>query len=155
VSLVIAVEECSKMASFGADWVTNWATQIRWGLDYIKHQYGTPAAAWAHSQRTNWYAGGTPSARRGLAWVGERGPELVDFRGGESVYPHDESLKVATAALRAPVESAVIGSDGDAADHYHAHFDGWTRASAQHEVTTAFHSMSVEAGQSQRIGRRR
>lgn len=44
-----------KMASAGADWRTNPATQIRWGLGYIKGVYGSPAAAWGHSQATNWY----------------------------------------------------------------------------------------------------
>lgn len=29
--------------------------QIEWGLNYIKNRYGSPSAAWAHSQRTNWY----------------------------------------------------------------------------------------------------
>lgn len=33
------------------------------------------------------FALGTPAAPRGLAWVGERGPELVNFRGGERVWP--------------------------------------------------------------------
>lgn len=33
------------------------------------------------------YASGTSSAARGLAWVGEQGPELVAFRGGERVFP--------------------------------------------------------------------
>jgi len=45
----------SKMASAGADWQTNAGTQIRWGLDYIARAYGTPCAAWGHSQATNWY----------------------------------------------------------------------------------------------------
>jgi uncharacterized protein YabE (DUF348 family) len=45
----------SKMASAGADWQTNAATQITWGLNYISGVYGTPCAAWAHSQATNWY----------------------------------------------------------------------------------------------------
>jgi SLT domain-containing protein len=31
------------------------------------------------------YAAGTSSAAPGWAWVGERGPELVRFRGGEQV----------------------------------------------------------------------
>lgn len=35
------------------------------------------------------YASGTDSARRGLAWVGENGPELVRFRGGEQIIPND------------------------------------------------------------------
>lgn len=36
------------------------------------------------------YAKGTDSAKRGLAIVGEQGPELVRFRGGEQVIPNHE-----------------------------------------------------------------
>ena len=45
----------SKMASAGADWQTNPATQIAWGLGYISDRYGTPCGAWAHFQARNWY----------------------------------------------------------------------------------------------------
>jgi hypothetical protein len=45
----------SKMASEGADYYTNGYTQIRWGLKYIKGRYGSPSAAWAHSQGKGWY----------------------------------------------------------------------------------------------------
>ena len=45
----------SKMASAGADWMTNPATQITWGLGYITGRYGSPCGAWAHSQAMNWY----------------------------------------------------------------------------------------------------
>lgn len=45
----------SKMASEGADYYTNGYTQIRWGLKYIKDRYGSPSAAWAHSQSKGWY----------------------------------------------------------------------------------------------------
>lgn len=45
----------SKMSSAGADWETNPATQIRWGLGYIEGRYGNPCAAWAHSKARNWY----------------------------------------------------------------------------------------------------
>ncbi|MFE7018804.1 phospholipase [Microbacterium sp. NPDC057650] len=45
----------SKMAAAGSDWRTNAATQISWGLDYIKRAYGTPCSAWGHSQAMNWY----------------------------------------------------------------------------------------------------
>jgi hypothetical protein len=45
----------SKMATVGADWADNPATQIRWGLGYIRASYGTPCSAWAHSQSYNWY----------------------------------------------------------------------------------------------------
>ena len=45
----------SKMASAGADWQTNAATQIAWGLEYISAVYGSPCSAWGHSQSTDWY----------------------------------------------------------------------------------------------------
>jgi hypothetical protein len=45
----------SKMASAGSDWRTNPATQIRWGMGYIASSYGSPCAAWRHSQSYNWY----------------------------------------------------------------------------------------------------
>ena len=45
----------SKMASAGADWQTNPATQIKWGLGYIKSVYGTPCNAWAFWQAHGWY----------------------------------------------------------------------------------------------------
>ncbi|MBV9445097.1 MAG: lytic transglycosylase domain-containing protein [Streptosporangiaceae bacterium] len=45
----------SKMAGAGADWQTNAATQIKWGLGYIKEIYGSPCAAWAHEESDGWY----------------------------------------------------------------------------------------------------
>ena len=45
----------SKMASAGADWATNPATQIAWGLGYISGRWGTPCAAWDHSESSGWY----------------------------------------------------------------------------------------------------
>ncbi|AUG28611.1 lytic transglycosylase domain-containing protein [Microbacterium hominis] len=45
----------SKMASAGADWETNPATQIAWGLGYISGRYGTPCGAWDHSESVGWY----------------------------------------------------------------------------------------------------
>jgi len=45
----------SKMGTVGADWQTNPATQITWGLNYISGVYGTPCGAWGHSQSFNWY----------------------------------------------------------------------------------------------------
>jgi hypothetical protein len=45
----------SKMATEGADWMTNPETQIRWGVKYIAARYKTPCGAWAHSEIHNWY----------------------------------------------------------------------------------------------------
>ena len=45
----------SKMASAGADWQTDPATQIRWGLGYIKNVYGNPCSAWAFEEANGYY----------------------------------------------------------------------------------------------------
>jgi hypothetical protein len=45
----------SKMATAGSDWQTNPATQISWGLSYIKGRYGSPSAAWSFWRSHNWY----------------------------------------------------------------------------------------------------
>ncbi|AXH97338.1 aggregation-promoting factor C-terminal-like domain-containing protein [Ornithinimicrobium avium] len=45
----------NKMATVGADWQTNPATQIQWGLGYISGRYGSPCGAWAHSESVGWY----------------------------------------------------------------------------------------------------
>lgn len=45
----------TKMASAGADWATNPATQITWGLGYIQGRYTNPCGAWNASERQGWY----------------------------------------------------------------------------------------------------
>ena len=45
----------SKMASAGADWQTNPATQIKWGLGYISQIYGTPCGAWNFELANGYY----------------------------------------------------------------------------------------------------
>lgn len=44
-----------KYTSAGSDWLTNYRTQIDWGLGYIRERYRTPCAAWDHSVARNWY----------------------------------------------------------------------------------------------------
>ena len=44
-----------KMASAGADWATNPATQVSWGLSYISGRYSTPCGAWETSEAQGWY----------------------------------------------------------------------------------------------------
>ena len=44
-----------KMASAGADWQTDAATQITWGLGYIKQVYGTPCGAWSNEVNYGYY----------------------------------------------------------------------------------------------------
>ena len=45
----------SKMASEGSDWRTNPATQIIWGIEYMKDRYGSPCAAWSFKSAHGWY----------------------------------------------------------------------------------------------------
>ncbi|MFB7594288.1 phage tail tape measure protein [Streptomyces sp. NPDC056160] len=58
-------------------------------MRYALARYGSLASAY---NRAGGYAsGGRPKAGE-LAWVGEAGPELVRFRGGETVYDHRTSV---------------------------------------------------------------
>lgn len=45
----------SKMASIGPNYLTDAATQITWGLGYVKGRYGTPCGAWSSFQAKGWY----------------------------------------------------------------------------------------------------
>ncbi|MEU4220679.1 lytic transglycosylase domain-containing protein [Actinoplanes sp. NPDC026623] len=45
----------SKMASVADDWKTNPATQIKWGLGYVRGKYQTPCGAWSHWQSAHSY----------------------------------------------------------------------------------------------------
>ncbi|MEU7059969.1 transglycosylase SLT domain-containing protein [Streptomyces sp. NPDC046197] len=45
----------SKMSSAGADWRTNPATQIKWGLSYMNERYGSPCDAWSYWQANGNY----------------------------------------------------------------------------------------------------
>ncbi len=44
-----------KMASAGADYLTNYRTQINWGLNYIKERYQSPCGALNFHLSHNWY----------------------------------------------------------------------------------------------------
>ena len=53
------------------------------------------------------YARGTSNAARGVALVGEEGPELVEFRGGERVLPANQ-----TRQALMPVPAIAAGGGG-------------------------------------------
>jgi SLT domain-containing protein/phage-related protein len=65
------------------DPISNIAAAINYIKDVWKTPFNTPA---------NYYASGTRSAKPGWSWVGENGPELVRFKGGEQVLPSGKSL---------------------------------------------------------------
>ena len=45
----------SKMATAGADWKTNPATQITWALGYVQGRYSTACGAWSFKSAHGWY----------------------------------------------------------------------------------------------------
>ena len=44
---------CNKIAKQQGS--NDWKAQIRWGINYIKNRYGTPANAWKHFKNKGWY----------------------------------------------------------------------------------------------------
>lgn len=75
------------------------------GVNYAKHRYGR---GWASRMAApGGYFAGIASAPQGPAWVGENGPELMNFKGGESVHP-----------------VTVAAGSGTGTAHYHFHNDG-------------------------------
>ncbi|WP_340376605.1 transglycosylase SLT domain-containing protein [Streptomyces sp. SS7] len=68
------------------------------GLNYAVHRYGSnwPKAL----SGIKGYASGTNGAARGWAWVGEAGPELVRFNGGETVLNNQDSMLATVKVLR-------------------------------------------------------
>lgn len=90
----------SKMASAGADWRTNAATQIAWGLQYIKQRYGSPGSALSEwmGRSPHWYAKGGLAPFGQTAWVGERGPELMQVTSkGTRIFSNADSMTLAGA----------------------------------------------------------
>jgi len=61
------------------------------GVTYVPRDFVGPLAP---GQQYAPYASGTAYASQGVHLVGENGPELVEFEGGETVYPADETSRI-------------------------------------------------------------
>lgn len=127
----------SKMATAGADWRTNPATQEMWGLGYIKGRYGSPAGAWAHEQAFNWYDTGgmlPPGYSTVLNATGKPEPVL-------------------TSAQWDAISAAAMGGDGGS---HHDHFYlGDVGGTVEARVRGAVAAAHVAQRRSLRTGRRR
>lgn len=73
--------------------------QIEWGLNYISQRYSKPSAAWAHSQKMNWYEQG--------AW--QTDDEVARLHRDEMVVPAPTARK-----LRQMVRNRGAGVQGSA-----------------------------------------
>ncbi len=72
--------------------ITDPLSNILAGLNYMIQRYGSIAAV-INPRLGGWYgyATGTPAATPGVHIVGENGPELISFNGGEKVFTNSES----------------------------------------------------------------
>lgn len=79
-------------------------------IRYMLQEYGSIDAV-LNSRMNTWrgYAVGTNNARQGLAWVGENGPEIVDFGGGETVYTSGQSRSMVGDTINASVPVTTAG----------------------------------------------
>jgi phage-related minor tail protein len=69
------------------------------------------------------YATGTVSAESGWGIVGENGPELLNFSGGETIIPADETSRLLSSAQEAPfaleAPQGFGAAEGGAIEHRH------------------------------------
>lgn len=88
------------------------------------------------------HASGTQAAPAGWAWVGEKGPELMQFVGGERVLPHPTSVAVSRGYANG------VGIGGDT--HVHVYMDGKEVTSA---VKSQVNKYNVRNGNRDSTGR--
>jgi Phage-related minor tail protein len=122
----------SKMAAAGSDWKTNPATQIKWGLDYIRTRYGTPGNAYAQwmSRSPHWYdQGGWLPPGLSLAMNGTGRPERIRTAGQEAALGSGTTINITV------VNRGVIGNKQDAIDFLVAALEDVAR---QHRIPRAF-----------------
>lgn len=97
------------------------------GMNYAKSRYGV-AGMLSALGRGRGYEDGTESALPGWAWVGEAGPELVNFGGGERVMPHRESIQASTRRSMTREEADMIGKAVAKYQDGGIHFNGGQHA---------------------------
>lgn len=84
------------------------ALQAQYGLKYIQQRYGDPEKAWGFHKKNNWYANGgrvTPvpafakgGLAKGIALVGENGPELANFSSTARISTADMTSRILDGA---------------------------------------------------------
>lgn len=84
-------------------------------MRYAMSRYGSLSAAY---DKSGGYANGTRNAKRGLHWVGEQGPELLSFKGGETVIPNGQSMALANNVSRVGAQAYSPSSPSDGGDIY-------------------------------------
>lgn len=85
------------------------------GMNWAKYKAGRRGTSMlSFIGKGHGYEDGTKNAKRGLAIVGESGPELVNFQGGEQVLSNPESMRfMAANRTYVPTQGAGAGIDYD------------------------------------------
>ncbi len=76
--------------------------------NFLGGSLGAPALKLGFQTGIPGFASGTMSAPSGMAWVGESGPELVNFKGGEQVIPN--SATGGSSTVRIDLGPGLVGS---------------------------------------------
>jgi hypothetical protein len=95
----------SKMRSEGADYMTNAATQIRWGEKYIKSRYGNPVNAYSKwlARSPHWYDSG--GIARGVGYMAKNTLRPERVLSPRQTVAFDNLVK----AIAAPTGGAAAG----------------------------------------------
>lgn len=116
-------------------------------------RYSNTWAAQFDPARVNAYATGTSNAPPGWAWVGEKGPELIRMRGGETVLPATVSKEFALlTAYKDEIAAYAGGTDNASAvvqeatrltEISNAAYASYNTAAYNHN-SAAYHSASYQ-----------
>jgi len=91
-------------SSGGSIWdpVSNAISAINYMIDRYGSILNTP---------TGGYAAGTRNATRGVHWVGENGPELMNFRGGETITNNKDSMEALSPEKAASLRGSSVSNN--------------------------------------------
>lgn len=94
--------------------ITDPYANIYAAVRYAKSRYGS---GWsARMARPGGYATGTNNARKGWNWVGENGPELMHFGGGEKVMNNKDSMAASGVTIVVNVQGNLLSTKRDIED---------------------------------------
>ncbi|MEU4964174.1 aggregation-promoting factor C-terminal-like domain-containing protein [Streptomyces smyrnaeus] len=131
----------SKMRSAGADWRTNPATQIKWGMRYIKGRYGSPSGAWAAWNRRSphWYDAG--------GWLQPGATMAMNATGKpEAVLTSAQWKAVTEGGGRQPVVVEVHTRDEALADFIDVRADGRAQVAVRRSNSEVLTALGARAG---------
>lgn len=121
-----------KMPGYGNIW--NPLDNILASMRYALARYGSLSAAY---NRQGGYARGTDSATAGWHMVGENGPELLRFNGGEQVYNRQQTMRLAELGAKGGGVGPVYVQNPWTGEYHEARMRGVVEDHADFEKSVA------------------